>query len=252
MTWPRVLVIEQMETEPINESNSIQTREIEPGIQLVTMANGKVNAMSLEFCIELDQVLEALADDPKTRVVILTGNSRVFSAGVDLKRLVTEPVEYVEDFLPAIRQMFWRVVSFPKPLISAISGHALAGGCVVASGGDYRLLVRDAQIGMPELRVGLALPAEGLETFRFAVAPQYFQQVVTSGASFKNEAALAAGLADSLTTSENVLADATEVAKNYLKIPESVFRLTKLQIRRPLFERIREANAAFGSEVAQL
>ncbi|MBX3416419.1 MAG: enoyl-CoA hydratase/isomerase family protein [Pirellulaceae bacterium] len=241
-----------MGIEPTNASNLILTREIEPGIQLVTMANGKVNAMNLEFCNELDRVLATLADDADVKVVILTGNSRVFSAGVDLKRLVAEPLEYVDEFLPAIRQMFLRVVRFPKPLISAISGHALAGGCVVASGGDYRVLARGAQIGMPELRVGLALPAEGLETFRFAVSPQFFQQVVTSGASFMDEAALEAGLADSLASPEEVLTEATAIAKNYLQIPDSVFRLTKSQIRKTLLERIRETNAAFGKEVAAL
>ncbi len=228
---------------------TVTTATLEPGIQLVTMDHGKVNAIDLEFCEELERLLAELEENTSVDVVVLRGNARAFSAGVDLKRLIAEPLDYVERFLPALRQLFWRAVAFKKPLISAITGHALAGGCVLASTGDYRLLTRDARIGMPELRVGLALPAEGLETFRFAVAPRDFQKVVTSGAWFANESAVATGLADALADSD-ILAAATSAARNYQRIPRQVFELTKAQIRQPLLQRIRDSHGEFGDQVA--
>lgn len=228
---------------------AVTTATLEPGIHSVTMDHGKVNAMDLEFCEELERLLAELEENMGVDVVVLQGNSRAFSAGVDLKRLIAEPLDYVDRFLPALRQLFWRAVTFKKPLITAITGHALAGGCVLASAGDYRLLARDARIGMPELRVGLALPAEGLETFRFAVAPRDFQKVVTGGAWFANESAVATGLADALADSD-LLDEAISAARNFQRIPRRVFELTKAQIRRPLWQRIRESHAEFGDHVA--
>ncbi len=222
------------------------------GVATVEMCHGKVNAMDLELCLALEQCFEELDRDPEIEVAVLTGNRRVFSAGVDLKRLIAEPVEYVDQFFPAIRRVFYRVFTFSKPLIAAISGHALAGGCVVASAADYRVLARDAKIGMPELRVGLALPTEGIECFRFAVAPQYFQRVVTSGAAFCNEQAITAGLADVLVDHSEVLPQAQAFAAEYRQIPRKVFALTKEQIRRPVLEKMSEAEKVFGSRIAAL
>jgi enoyl-CoA hydratase len=216
------------------------------------MCHGKVNAMDLELCLALERCFEELDRNPEIEVAVLTGNRRVFSAGVDLKRLIAEPLDYVDEFFPAIRRMFFRVFTFSKPLVAAVSGHALAGGCVVASAADYRVLARDAKIGMPELRVGLALPTEGIECFRFAVAPHYFQRVVTSGASFSNEQALTAGLADVIAENGDVLPQALAFAAEYRQIPRKVFALTKEQIRRPVLEKIKEAERVFGSRIAEL
>ncbi len=226
--------------------------QIDLEIAVAKMCHGKVNAMDIEFSVELTRLLNELADNDSVRAVVLVGNAKVFSAGVDLKRLVREPPRYVDEFLPALSGLFRTALTFRKPMLGAISGHALAGGCVLASACDYRVLARDSQIGMPELRVGLALPAEGIETFRFAVAPQFLQQVVTSGASFSNEAALQAGFADELETGDRVLERAFEIAIQYAQIPAEVFQLTKEQIRQPVLERINKNRAAFAKRIEHL
>ncbi|MEZ6095657.1 MAG: enoyl-CoA hydratase/isomerase family protein [Pirellulaceae bacterium] len=224
----------------------------EKDIVVLTMSHGKVNAMDIEFCAALSGQLRQLADDTSCRAIVVAGNSRVFSAGVDLKRLVNEPLDYVDAFLPAIADLFLSAVTFPKPMISAITGHALAGGCVLASAGDYRVISHESRIGMPELRVGLALPAEGIETFRFAAAPSYFQRIVTSGVSFSDDAALLACLADEVVDSEQVVKRAMELAIQYSQIPTDVFCVTKEQIRQPLMERIERNRECFADRVKLL
>ncbi len=228
------------------------TIECSDRVATIRMEHGKVNAMDLEFCQALTGAMMDLAHRDDVGAMILIGNPRVFSAGVDLKRLVREPLSYVGDFVPSISALFMACLRFPKPMISAISGHALAGGCVVASAADYRLLAADARIGMPELRVGLALPAEGIEIFRYVVAPQFLQRVVISGIAFCGEEALSAGLADEVLPHGGLESRAQELANQYLQIPASVFRLTKEQIRQPVLERIAANNREFQDRIRAL
>ena len=139
-------------------------------IAVVVLKHGKVNAMDIELLESATATLKELAASNSVGAVVLTGTGTVFSAGVDLKRLIAETPAYLDRFFPAIRKLFFEAFTFPKPLVGAINGHALAGGCVLACSCDYRVLNREAKIGMPELRVGLPLPPEGIEILRFVAA----------------------------------------------------------------------------------
>lgn len=235
----------------VDVANYVQNTIVN-GVLECRLMHPPVNAMQTEFCRELADHFENWEQDPQVTAVIVRGNERIFSAGVDLKRLVGEPPEYVDEFFPELTRLFRTAFLFPKPLVTAISGHALAGGCVLASCGDYRLLVPEARIGMPELRVGLALPTEGLEIFRFAVAPQFFSRVVTSGVWFSGERALQAGLADELVGETDIGLRAAQRAAEYGAIPPEVFQMTKLQIRRPTAERFTARNLPENSAVQKL
>ncbi len=221
-------------------------------IAILTLKHGKVNAMDLEFLETISSQLEVLANDPNVSVLILGNAGSTFSAGVDLKRLVAEPLGYLDRFLPAIRHLFRTAFEFPKPLIGAISGHALAGGCVLASCCDYRILSSEAKIGMPELRVGLPLPAEGIEILRFVAATQHLQRIVTAGRTFIGPAAVAAGLADEAIPVEQIRSRAVGMALELQAVPAKVFALSKRQIRRPISERICRHESRFQAEVERL
>lgn len=221
-------------------------------IATLTLCHGKVNAMDLEFLETIANQLDTLGADPQVAVLILATRGTTFSAGVDLKRLVNEPLEYLDRFIPAIRRLFRTAFEFPKPLVGAIGGHALAGGCVLACTCDYRILAAQAKIGMPELRVGLPLPPEGIEILRFVAATQHLQRIVTSGRTFVGEAAVQAGLADETAPAEQVLARAKGVAMELQAVPSAVFKLSKRQIRRPIVERICRHESRFQDEVERL
>ena len=153
------------------------------GVAVLRMADGKANAMSLEFCEALTARLAEVSSRARGRG--LTGSGRIFSAGVDLKRLLEGGTPYIRKFLPALSTMLAAVFSHPKPVVAAINGHAIAGGCVLACAADRRLMARDGgRIGVTELLVGVPFPPVAMEIMRCATAPQYFADAIFSGATY--------------------------------------------------------------------
>src|SRR5437764_1288972 len=137
-------------------------------VAVLTMTHGKANALDLEFCRALTAQLDACRQS-SLRALVITGGGRMFSAGVDLPRIVDEGAPYVRAFLPAVNKAFETLFSFPRPVVAAVNGHAIAGGCVMACAADSRLMARaDARIGIPELLVGVPFPVVPLEIMRFA------------------------------------------------------------------------------------
>ncbi len=101
------------------------------GVAVLRMANGKANAMSLEFCELLNARFEEI-QATAARAIVITGQGRIFSAGVDLVRLIEGGVPYIRKLLPALCNMLGAVFGCQKPVVTAINGHAIAGGCVLA------------------------------------------------------------------------------------------------------------------------
>ncbi|HEX7809768.1 MAG TPA: enoyl-CoA hydratase/isomerase family protein, partial [Thermoanaerobaculia bacterium] len=154
-------------------------RSISDSVATLRLNYGKAAALDLEL---LDAVALAIAEcaaDDDIRAVILTGTGSIFCAGVDLFRITNGGREYAERFLPALGRMLLELFAFPKPLIAAVNGHAIAGGCVLALAGDYRLMAQgNGRIGVPELLVGVAFPPSVIEAIRFALPPQQLQALL--------------------------------------------------------------------------
>lgn len=222
------------------------------GVVTLRMQHGKVNEMDLEFCRSITATLESLADDSSCNAVILTSGLHVFSAGVDLVRLVDEPVSYLDDFLPALVRMFQAAFEFPKPLVAAINGAAIAGGCVMASASDYRVIVPQAKIGIPELRVGVPLPTLGFEIMRSVTSPKDFRQMVLVGATFIGTDAVEVGLADEVAVDGELIESSNRVAKKLTFIPPAVYRLSKAQLRQKVVDRIEVGEKHFRDQIRDL
>src|SRR5262249_32472330 len=109
------------------------------GIARLRLEHGKASALDVEFCETIADVFSGLASDP-VRAVVVTGQGRIFSAGVDLHRILEGGVAYVERFLPTMVRAFEAIFRCPKPVIAAVNGHAIAGGCIIAAAADYRLM----------------------------------------------------------------------------------------------------------------
>ena len=164
--------------------------EIRGDIAIVRMRHGKANALDLELCQAMVERLEELRSG-SSRAVVLTGEGRIFSAGVDLPRVWNGGAAYVRQFIPALIRVFETVFSFPKPVVAAINGHAVAGGCVLACATDHRLMARDTgRIGVTELLAGVPFPAIALEIMRLAAAPQHFPALVYRGVTLTPEDAM--------------------------------------------------------------
>src|SRR5262245_2597151 len=110
-------------------------------VAILKLAHGKANAMDLAFCEEMLERLRELAAAP-TQAVVIAGHGTIFSAGVDLLRASEGGPDYIRRFLPPLRRMFEEVFFFPKPVVAAVNGHAIAGGCILACAADRRLMAR--------------------------------------------------------------------------------------------------------------
>jgi enoyl-CoA hydratase len=155
-------------------------RSSDDGILTLRLAHGKASALDTELVDALLRELDEVEED--TRALILTGTGSIFSAGVDLFRLTREGADYVRHFLPLLSRFVRTLFSFPRPVVAAANGHAIAGGCVIVLASDVRLMADGAgTIGLPELSVGVPFPAAGIEVVRFAVPREKVQTLLYTG-----------------------------------------------------------------------
>jgi enoyl-CoA hydratase len=208
------------------------------GIAVVTLAHGKANALDIEFCQTIAAQFEQLARS-QTRAVVLTGQGRIFCAGVDLLRLSEGGADYVRRFLPALHQLYETIFFHPKPVVAAINGHTIAGGCVLACCADRRIAARDGgRIGVTELLVGVPFPPLAFEVMRYATAPQFFQDGVLTGATFTSDSALARGLIDEIAEPAALRDRAVEAAAQLAALSPEAFAMTKRQLRADVAQRV--------------
>jgi enoyl-CoA hydratase len=209
-------------------------------ILTLRLAHGKASAIDVELLDALVRELEGVA--PDVGAVVLTGTGSIFSAGVDLVRLTQEGADYVRRFLPLLSRFVRTLFTFPRPVVAAANGHAIAGGCVIVLACDVRLMAEGAgRIGVPELLVGVPFPAAPLEVVRFAVPPDKVQSLVYTGRTLTPQEALAAGLVDEVVAPDALLPRAREVAGQLARIPPQAFRMTKQSLRAQALERIERA-----------
>jgi enoyl-CoA hydratase len=202
-------------------------------VTVLRIDHGRANAADVALLRGLAQGLNDL-EKGSCRAVVLTGTGPVFSAGADLKQVLDGGETYLDEFLPALSELLQTLFRFPKPLVAAVNGHAIAGGCVFACAADRRLMAEGkARIGVPELLVGLPFPVDGLEIMRFATGGRGLPGLVHTGVTLLAADALAAGLVDEVVAAEELSARALEVAGQLGRVPSEVFRLTKEQLRRP-------------------
>jgi enoyl-CoA hydratase len=207
------------------------------GILTLRLAHGKVSAIDVELLEALLGELDGAGDD--VRALVLTGTGSVFSAGVDLFRLTREGADYVRRFLPLLSRLLRALFAFPRPVVAATNGHAIAGGCVIVLATDVRLMAEGTgTIGVPELLVGVPFPVAAMEVVRFVVPRSNLQSLIYTGRTLQPRDALAAGLIDEVVAPDKLLTRAQEVARQLASIPPQVYRFTKQYLRAEVLERI--------------
>ncbi|MFC4003071.1 enoyl-CoA hydratase/isomerase family protein [Prauserella oleivorans] len=219
--------------------SSIQLGPAE-GVAVVRLAHGKANALDTELCERLLGVLDDVlrAGHP---AVVLTGTAGVFSAGVDLRRLVTGGAAYVREFLPVLSEVFLTLFDFPRPVVAAINGHAIAGGAVLAAACDARVMNADhGMLGWTELRVGVPFPLAATEILRCAYGSPALTELMVWARTWRGPDALARGLVDAMAAEDAVVGRAAELARTLGRVPPEAFLHTKRQLHRPFNERIGE------------
>jgi methylglutaconyl-CoA hydratase len=192
----------------------------------------KRNAITTQMIAELQDVLDSI-EKTQTRVVILTGSGKAFSAGIDLDMLRNiakqSPGENQEDSR-RIAKMFRKIWSFSRPMIAAVNGHALAGGCGIATLCDFTLAVPEAKFGYTEVKIGF-LPAIVSVFLTRQIGEKRARDLLLTGRLIEASEAKEMGMVNEIVAPENLMARANELAETILAAsPSSITRAKHLLI----------------------
>jgi enoyl-CoA hydratase/carnithine racemase len=229
----------------------ISRESVSRAVTVLRLDHGAVSALDLEL---LDALRKEIADLASEGVaLVLTGTGPAFSAGVDLFRILDGGEPYSERYLTALIGLFDELFRHPRPVVAAVNGHAIAGGCVVACTGDYRLMSAGrGRIGVPEMLVGVPFPALGLEIVRFATADRGIQSLLYTGSLLLPEEAKDQGLVDEVVPAEELLERAVARAQQMAAIPPATFWHTKWSLRGPVLQRAEDNGRRLDAEMRHI
>jgi len=206
---------------------------------VVTLDDGKVNALSLAMFEAIDAALDAAVE--RRLPVVLTGRDGVFSAGFDLEVLRAGDAD-ARAMVGAGFELSYRLLSFPVPVVIACTGHALAMGVFLVLSGDYRVgAYGDYRIGANEVAIGIPMPDFGIEICRQRLTPAAFNRAVINAEMFDPEAAVAAGFLDRAVGGREVMDVAEGMAAQLGAFDVRVHTKTKLRARAGALGAIRAA-----------
>jgi enoyl-CoA hydratase len=199
-------------------------------IAVITMDDGKVNALGPAMQQALNQALDN-ADHDDVGAVIIAGNHRVFSAGFDLKVLRAGEMQPAIDMFRGGFELAYRLLSYPKPVVMACTGPAIAMGSFLLCSGDHRIAAPGYNIRANEVAIGIVLPYAASAIMKLRLTPSAYQQAVGLSKTFSGETALAAGFIDEIGLPEMVLSRAEEAALEFTKLDLGAHAASKLRAR---------------------
>jgi enoyl-CoA hydratase len=214
------------------------------GIRVLRLAGGKANAMDAALFDTLEQLIDELERSP-ARAAVLTGYDRFFSAGLALPKLIDLDRAAMRAFMDHFARVMTRVLACEKPIVAAINGHAIAGGCVLALMCDWRICVDEgAKIGLSETQLGIGLPSIVIEPLRAQVPPASLIPVALEGRLFSPLEARTLGLVHEVAPAGELLARAEEKARSLAAPPGAGVSQVKRALRAPILEAIARNTAA--------
>jgi 3,2-trans-enoyl-CoA isomerase len=207
------------------------------GIAEARLKRGKVNALNELVVEEMFGCLERLAADPGITAVILTGDGPFFSFGFDIPEFLSYSKESFANFLKRFTGLYTYLFTYPKPVLAALNGHAVAGGCMLALACDYRIMVSGkAKISLNEITFGSSVFAGSVAMLKFLVGGKNAQAALYDGTMYSAEAALQIGMIDQVSSPEKLLAEAQDVARRLGAKDAAAFRSIKHLLRAPVAE----------------
>ena len=210
---------------------------ITDGIAEARLKRGKVNALSEPVVEEITDCLRSLAADLDTRAVILTGDGAFFSFGFDIPEFLGYSRESFAKFLQRFTALYSYLFTYPKPIVAALNGHAIAGGCMLALSCDYRIMVSgNAKISLNEISFGSSVFAGSVEMLRFLVGGKNAQAILYDGTLYSAETAVQLGMIDKVSSTERLMKDAREMAQRMTEKDAAAFRSIKNLLRAPVAE----------------
>jgi enoyl-CoA hydratase/carnithine racemase len=223
------------------------TLEVADGVGTIRLDRPKMNAISVQVQAELRAAaLEATERDDVAAVVVY-GGERVFAAGNDVKEMADLTASDMMRVSGSIQSAVNAVAAIPKPVVAAITGYALGGGCELALAADVRIAADDATLGQPEVLLGIIPGAGGTQRLSRLVGPSRAKDIIFTGRFVKADEALAIGLVDRLVPAESVYDEAVAWARQFTGAASLAIRAAKESIDRGL-----EVDLVTGLEIERV
>jgi enoyl-CoA hydratase len=202
----------------------------EDGVAVLRLELGRGNAINPAFVAALGATLDDV-EKSDARAVVLTGLGKVFCGGLDLMTLAGFDAPAMERFIETFEGMYRRVFSFPRPIVAAVNGHALAGGCVLAMACDLRVMADGPyQLGLNEVQLGIPFPPVVMEIARNATPHHAWGQVLVQGKRFSPAEAHRVGLVHQLAADGDALPAALEEAKLFAAAGRDAVSIVKAEL----------------------
>lgn len=207
---------------------------VEDGIGTIRLDRPKMNAISFQVQAELLEVATEAAADDDVRAVVVYGGERLFAAGNDVKEMAGLSYSEMAKRVAGVQAAVTAVAEIPKPVVAAVTGYALGGGCELALAADFRIAADDATFGQPEVLLGIIPGAGGTQRLARLVGPSKAKDLIFSGRFVKADEALAIGLADRLVPAASVYEEALAWASQFKKAAPYALAAAKTAIDKGL------------------
>ncbi len=221
--------------------------EVEDGVGTIRIDRPKMNALNIQVQEEIRAAALEATERDDVRAVVVYGGDRVFAAGADIKEMADMSYADMVKRSGDLQACFNAVARIPKPVVAAVTGYALGGGCELALCADVRIAADDATLGQPEILLGIIPGAGGTQRLTRLVGPSKAKDLIFTGRFVKAAEALEIGLVDRLVPADQVYAEALAWAKQFSKAAALAVRAAKESIDRGL-----EVDLETGLEIERM
>ena len=200
---------------------------VDGGVATLTLNRPPVNALNFAMQAEMIEAAALVTTNPEIAAVVIYGGEKAFAAGADIKEMERLTHDQMVERSYNLHSAFTAIAQIPKPVIAAITGYALGGGCEFAMCADLRFAAENAKLGQPEILLGIIPGAGGTQRLTRLVGPSVAKDLVLSGRMISATEALDIGLVDRLFPAESVYSEAVAWARQFVGGPAAAIAAAK-------------------------
>lgn len=205
------------------------------GIATVTLSRGKVNALNDDVVDEIESCFKQLENDGTIKAIIFTGQGKFFSFGFDIPGFLGYTREEFTRYIQKFCSLYTYLFLYPKPIIAALNGHTVAGGCILATACDYRIMVTGkAKIALNEAAFGSTIFSGSIDMLKVCAGQRNAELIAGTGRMFSAEEAREMGLVDKVADDDTLMKLSLEVAQDYASRYGPAYKSIKHLLRRPV------------------
>ena len=226
--------------------------QLRDGIATISLERGKVNALNAAVVGELSSAFGGLESDAGAGAVVLTGRGKFFSFGFDIPEFLSYTREEFTTFLTSFTALYRNLFTYPKPIVAALNGHTVAGGCMMALACDRAIMAQgSAKIALNEIGFGASVFAGSTEMLQFRTGSRA-SSVLYSGAMYSPADAQEIGLVDEVVAADALLDRAREIAREFASRRPAAFASIKSLLRKPVADAMARREAASIDEFVDI